>query len=752
MKENCNLQLYIKTAALESLQYSIYSYSSHSGSYYPNNITVDNPTEQSSRWSSGSHDQTQYVILKLERPVVACEILFGKFHRPHVCNLKEFKVFGGLEPDNLNEVLHAGLNNNTETEAFPIRYTYDNMIFPVQYIKISPMATFGTSFNYSIWYVEVKGIKDEKFMTQIFSGYKKYKELETIKLCLKHFRQQNMMDIYYALQKKTQVEFEHPIISSLHQTLVVDGDFDKAEQMIRNADSSGVFQPYVQTSRYSPEWQRICALNDDGDVPSARGGHQMCIDPEHEKIYLIGGWDGKRDLSDFWCYDIKKQRWRLLSSNTFANGGPTARSCHQICFDSVRKSILVLGRYIEPNPNATIADLTGNTYGSDFYQYFIEQDQWVKISENTQIDGGPPLLFDLQMCVDSISRTLFVSGGRIAAPGSTAYAYGGLYTYDMDTSVWKVVRYDIHPQGSHSPPTPPNTHTLTNDQRRLSWESSNLPSSYTPTIKGRAGHSMVMSNEKQGLYIFAGQREKNQLSDLCYYSIREDKIDEIAQNFFRNYGSDIGYTQRATLDEERKELCVSIGYVCDKTTNVVKNLIWVYNIDKNCWEKVYDSKNHDFTDWNKGTAPSPRFAHHFVYNPKTKTHFIFGGNPGDHGGDCRRLDDFWELRLTKPTSSQIVRQCIYVIRAHKMYEMCKRQLYSQPNTKQTGPDRDKKEDTLGTLNYLRKYIEPLIDYENKEEVCQLEQLCAHICLPKNDEDFAKNNPKANAEGKHYSMN
>lgn len=89
-----------------------------------------------------------------------------------------------------------------------------------------------------------------------------YKELETIKLCLKHFRQQNMMDIYYALQKKTQVEFEHPIISSLHQTLVVDGDFDKAEQMIRNADSSGVFQPYVQTSRYSPEWQRICALND----------------------------------------------------------------------------------------------------------------------------------------------------------------------------------------------------------------------------------------------------------------------------------------------------------------------------------------------------------------------------------------------------------------------------------------------------------------------------------------------------------
>ncbi|CAO3661181.1 unnamed protein product [Rhizopus stolonifer] len=91
MKKNRILQLDIKTAPYESLQYSIYSYSSHSGSYYPNNITIDNPTEQLSRWSSGSHDQTQYVTLKLERPVVACEILFGKFHRPHVCNLKNLK-------------------------------------------------------------------------------------------------------------------------------------------------------------------------------------------------------------------------------------------------------------------------------------------------------------------------------------------------------------------------------------------------------------------------------------------------------------------------------------------------------------------------------------------------------------------------------------------------------------------------------------------------------------------------------------
>jgi hypothetical protein len=54
----------------------------------------------------------------------------------------------------------------------------------------------------------------------------------------------------------------------------------------------------------------------DGDAPCARGGHQMCIDSEYKKIYLFGGWDGKRDLSDFWCFNIRDNRWRRLSSDT----------------------------------------------------------------------------------------------------------------------------------------------------------------------------------------------------------------------------------------------------------------------------------------------------------------------------------------------------------------------------------------------------------------------------------------------------
>lgn len=84
-------------------------------------------------------------------------ISFGKYHKGHVCNLKvifclfvcirvcflslrfkrsffffvvislrclveqEFKVFGGMTPDNMVEILHSGLRNDDEPETFPVR-------------------------------------------------------------------------------------------------------------------------------------------------------------------------------------------------------------------------------------------------------------------------------------------------------------------------------------------------------------------------------------------------------------------------------------------------------------------------------------------------------------------------------------------------------------------------------------------------------------------------------------------------------
>jgi hypothetical protein len=116
---------------LVSLPYSISKYSSYSASYYPNNIIVDNPLEQASRWSSSINDQNQFLILKLQDLSVLRQITFGKFHKGHVCNLKEFKVFvahNDADDAHWIEVLHAGLRNDSEPETFTVRFKSSDMV------------------------------------------------------------------------------------------------------------------------------------------------------------------------------------------------------------------------------------------------------------------------------------------------------------------------------------------------------------------------------------------------------------------------------------------------------------------------------------------------------------------------------------------------------------------------------------------------------------------------------------------------
>lgn len=51
---------------LHKLTYDIEACSSHSASYHPKNIMANKPQDQSSRWSSGSNNQMQFITLKLD--------------------------------------------------------------------------------------------------------------------------------------------------------------------------------------------------------------------------------------------------------------------------------------------------------------------------------------------------------------------------------------------------------------------------------------------------------------------------------------------------------------------------------------------------------------------------------------------------------------------------------------------------------------------------------------------------------------
>lgn len=65
------------------------------------NIREDNPGNQVSRWSSNTNTPPQFLTLKLQRPAIVKKIKFGKYEKNHVCNLRKFKVVGGLEEDHM---------------------------------------------------------------------------------------------------------------------------------------------------------------------------------------------------------------------------------------------------------------------------------------------------------------------------------------------------------------------------------------------------------------------------------------------------------------------------------------------------------------------------------------------------------------------------------------------------------------------------------------------------------------------------
>ena len=110
------------------VKYDIYACSSHSASYHPKHIQVNRPNDQGSRWSSGSNNQSQFITVKLDNMSIVQTITFGKHHKVHVCNLKEFKVFGGVSPDNMIELSHSGLRNDTESETFSLKYKINNVV------------------------------------------------------------------------------------------------------------------------------------------------------------------------------------------------------------------------------------------------------------------------------------------------------------------------------------------------------------------------------------------------------------------------------------------------------------------------------------------------------------------------------------------------------------------------------------------------------------------------------------------------
>ncbi|KAG0283741.1 hypothetical protein BGZ96_011882 [Linnemannia gamsii] len=753
-----------------------------------------------------------------------------------------------------------GLRNDHEPETFLLKHKTNSVVFPCQYIKIVPLMAWGANFNFSVWHVEVKGIPDTELVQETYFQYINFRETESVRLCLKHFRQRKLFDAFKALQERTHIQLEDPLLTKLHQELVLRGNFKRAEELIAEAAERGLFDEYIQAYDYKPIWKRLRSNSHRQgvhhhhhshqsshleDSPRHRGGHQMCIDTKGGYVYLMGGWDGARDLADFWAYHIPSQTWILISGDTSIQGGPSARSCHKICYSPQHQALFLLGKYVDPD-NRSKVDLC-----SDFWRFDIDPSspphgRWTKICGNTAVMNGPELIYDHQMCLDPASQTLYVFGGRVVHLDKNVQHYSGLYSYHIPSGLWKLLRAD-----GHAAPKQDGTTVL----------------------RSRIGHSMLYDETMRSLVIFAGQMNKDYLSDFYVYDIAADRVIEVCKDYNKQGGPEAGFTQRATISSRGREIYVLSGLVKDRAlgAETVKNSFWVFKLpgqdqmdairdvqyalanakasgsigslksimshgralpeqfeqdvdradgtsrscptrrkigdddghdrrdlgrrssgrtsgsahdpasaadmtvlgtdtsstrtmqtrsssaagagssnkrtnstrsgsplsfhpgranndlvssyttshgvapngregaisgissassipsihrrpslsrihpadstepmslayvlsDQGSWQKIFQNSSPELGEPSE-PEPAPRYAHQLVYDDINEVQYLFGGNPGEQGNMSKRLDDFWELRLYRPTPDQIVRKAKYLLRTQQFKELCQR--------------------------------------------------------------------------------
>ncbi|GAA5974919.1 hypothetical protein JCM5350_004504 [Sporobolomyces pararoseus] len=358
--------------------------------------------------------------------------------------------------------------------------------------------------------------------------------------------------------------FEHPSISKLHRALVLEGDFDKTEKVLEECLRENLFREWCSASTTSSvrkgttiaKWERLdTALPVGMAKPGPRGGHQLVR--VGRKLLLFGGWDGKKDLGDLWEWELPRDGtqctggggggggeggWRCLSSGEeeeeFGKERPGKRSCHQLAVDEREGWVYLLGARRdddvpedweeraggENNGNDAMEIEGGGGEGngrreqrqstredrwkSDFWRYKAVgpgRGEWELLSRDTRNDGGPALLFDHAMVVDSTSQRLFVFGGKWqpyeggdveesnGGPATSAPTsqYSGMYCYDITERKW------MHLFGDPS--------------------IGSTPASFlTDRLVPRAGHSMVFDSTTRNptIWVYGGQRDTRYENDL----------------------------------------------------------------------------------------------------------------------------------------------------------------------------------------------------------------------------------------------
>ncbi|CAH7688170.1 Muskelin N-terminus-domain-containing protein [Phakopsora pachyrhizi] len=731
------------------LDYTIHSCSSCSPNYHPFNIIEDAPTEPSSRCKALASltnpgqlpKKKEYIIIDLGKPCIVRSVTFGKFHRPHPCSVKLFRIWGSLAPGEGKgehtsgprmELLAQGeLKNDPLPETVQLRWknnidTQAGIVVPIRYLKIEPLSAAGSNYNCSIWHISVKGHDEDYIVQPCLERYEKWKASAALRLCLKHLRRAGHMEAFQALIRTASNPQQSPTLIPPTSGLLLphrsayntNGWANEAEQIVLQASSDGLFddwaraQPPTLTCLQFGSQSEKCP-----EVPCPRGGHQMCIDSRRRKIWLFGGFDGLTDLADLWkTNETAQSRWELISRDVKKEKGPINRSCHKMVLDELTGDLYILGRYSERSrAYASKLDHTAN----DSALKAMKDGQvglWECISCDTEAsfsaDGGPKLIFDHQMVLDSESRKIYVFGGKIIQSfqvfsGPISNQYSGLFEYDLKTRSWINVMSD-----------PESGLPALSDAGQSSW------------IPSRMGHSLVLDKKRQCLWILAGERDSNYYSDLWKYNLRTRQSELVnidytysgpgrstidVENDLVGTGPEAGFSQRTTFDAEADEWHMFCGLCRDRShldsttkaganSEIMSSEFWRWRISDGKWSKVVMMAEVDGMG-----APPPRFAHQMVFDELTKYHYVFGGNPADNDNEPNRLGDFWRLKLIQPSREEALRKCFFALRRQHFIELC-----------------EEGKDAVGALAYLQNDLFSVTNHLDEQEARLFRACTSHL--------------------------
>lgn len=700
------------------IPYEIHDYSTYASVYVPSNIKRNDPMDPNSRWSTTTNDHLQYIILKVP-PSLIVTATFGKYNKMHVCNVKKMKISVSEDNTEYREVLYGGLRNDTEMETFNL-LVKDGTYLIAQYVKIEPLAAWGINFNYSLWFVELRGVMSVDEFCRYNAGVVFRRSMRS---CLQFLRDNGFRDIYECLEARSLEKIESETVKRIRE-LLEGHRYEDVEEVLGSLDPC-VFQGFIDSSPYTLVWTEIPKAE---AWPCERGGHQMV--EMDGSLYLYGGWNGVEELEDFWKYS--DGAWAEIKMGVKT---PGKRSCHRMV--SHDSKLYLMGKYV---PLSSRKIFCGKS------DVWVFDGDWRVVDINDE--GGPGNVYDHQMV--AVGDSLCVFGGKSTEKEDT---YAGLYMFSLDEQLpdsksearagcreasgiitlrldegWEdnpnsLFRTSGRPlespneacllpeamgiSGTNGPDESSTKHDFSTSSSCLftsRWElvrSDTMQPPGTPSLKPRLGHTMLFippghiegSIYNNCLVVIGGQRNKDSIREMVFYSLDTDTV---FQNVAFPIKGDGKVVQRGLLYSA--EIVVLFSYGREKEGKFESIDVYTYSLLRGKWTKV-DVKSR--TEAGVDIMPAPRSAHQFV--EMNGWFYLFGGNVSERME--RRVNDMWVFKLTKKTKQEICHLSKFLVRKHKYLHLL-------------GADEER------AIDYLRTSVLSMVVDDDTREL--FEELCHEV--------------------------